>query len=132
MKTICKYALTLMAVFALTVGLGFAKSGDKSGSKSASIDITSPTSTPDGVLQPGTYKFTLFNDPAAPQVAFYKGNKLVCKCPVKLETLPAKADYTQLLVEKGTNGIRLLKTVSIGGWTEKVVFPEAPASGAGR
>jgi hypothetical protein len=132
MKATGKYVLTLMAVVALTAALGLAKSGEKTASKSASIDITAATATPDGLLQPGTYKMTLFGDPAAPQVAFYKGNKLVCKCPVKIETLPAKADYTQLLVEKGANGTRILKTVSIGGWTEKVVFSEASAAGAGR
>jgi len=132
MKTTLKHALMFAIVLALAAGLGLAKSGDQSEVKSANITVTSLTATPDGQLQPGTYKMTLLNaSTASPEVAFYKGKKLICKCPVKIETLPTKAPYTQLFVETA-NGTRQLRTVSIGGWTEKVIFSEATAAGSGR
>jgi len=119
-------------IVVLATSLGLAKSADKSASKSANIVITAVTATPDAQLQPGTYKLTLTNATTAPEVAFYKGKKLVCKCPVKIETLPTKAAATELFVETNPNGVRVLRTVSIGGWTEKVVFSEAAGPGAGR
>lgn len=132
MKATCKHMLMFAIVVALTTGLGLAKSANKSEEKSANITITTLTATPDGQLQPGTYKMTLLNaSTASPEVAFYKGKKLICKCPVKIETLPTKAPYTQLFVESNSSGTRLLRTVSIGGWTEKVVFSEATAPGSG-
>lgn len=132
MKRTCRYTLMFAVIVALASSLGLAKSADKSTTKSASITITAVTATPDSQLQPGTYKMTLMNATTAPEVAFYKGNKLVCKCPVKIETLPTKAAATQLFVETSPNGTRVLRTVSIGGWTEKVIFSEATGSGAGR
>jgi hypothetical protein len=126
MKATCKYVLMFAVVLTLAAGLGVAKSGDKS----TNIVITTTTLTPDGQLQPGTYRMTLLNGSTTPEVAFYQGGKLICKCPVKIETLPVKAAYTQLLVEPTSKG-RLLKTVTVGGWTEKVVFPEATTPGAG-
>jgi len=123
----------MFAVIAiLATSLGLAKSADKSTTKSANILITVVTATPDSQLQPGTYRMTLTNATTAPEVAFYKGKKLVCKCPVKIETLPTKAAATELFVETSPNGTRVLRTISIGGWTEKVVFSEATAPGAGR
>lgn len=133
MKATCRYMLMFAVVLGLTTGLGLAKSADKStAGKSANIVITSTTATPDGELQPGTYKMTLLNATGAPQVAFYQGKKLICKCPVKIEILPTKAAYTQLFVETVSKGTRMLRTVSIGGWAEKVIFSEATAPGAGR
>jgi len=132
MKITSKHVLMFAIVLALATGLGLAKPTDKSQEKSANIIVTTLTATPDGQLQPGTYRMTLLNaSTASPEVAFYKGKKLICKCPVKIETLPTKAPYTQLFVETN-NGTRLLRTVSIGGWTEKVVFSEATAPGSGR
>ena len=132
MKRIVK-CLMFVAVMGLATGLAVAKSADKAANKSTNILITTATATPDGMLQPGTYKMTLFNEAGMPQVAFYKGNKLICKCPVTIENLPTKAESTQLLVESGDNGMRVLKTIAVGGWTEKVIFPEAPApAGSGR
>jgi hypothetical protein len=132
MKASYKYMLMFAITLGLAASLGLAKSPDKSATKSADIVITTATATPDGQLQPGTYKMTLLNELTAPEVAFYKGNKLICKCPVKIQTLPAKASATALLVETGPNGTRILKTVSIGGWTEKVIFSQAGAPGTGR
>jgi hypothetical protein len=132
MKTTLKHVLMAAIVLALATGLGLAKSADQSQVKSANITVTTLTATPDGQLQPGTYRMELLNaSTASPEAAFYKGKKLICKCPVKVETLPTKAPYTQLLVEV-SNGTRVLRTVSIGGWTEKVVFSEATAPGSGR
>jgi len=132
MKRTCRCMLMFAVIAVLATSLGLAKSADKSVSKSANIVITAVTATPDSQLQPGTYKMTLINATTAPEVAFYQGKKLVCKCPVKIETLPTKAATTELFVETGPNGARVLRTVSIGGWTEKVVFSEATGSGAGR
>jgi hypothetical protein len=132
MKRTCRYTLMFAVIVVLATSLGLAKSADKSTSKSANIVITAVTATPDSQLQPGTYKMTLMNAATAPEVAFYKGNKLVCKCPVKIETLPTKAASTELFVETSANGTRVLRTISIGGWTEKVVFSEASGPGAGR
>lgn len=129
MKATFKYVLMFAAVVALATGLGMAKPSDKS----ANIIITSVTVTPDGgQLQPGTYKMTLLNESTAPEVAFYKGNKLVCKCPVKVENMPTKAPYAQMLVETADDGTRMLKTINVGGWTQKVVFSQAAAPGAAR
>lgn len=132
MKRTCRYTLMIAVIVALAASLGLAKSADQSTSKSANIVITAVTATPDAQLQPGTYKMTLMNAATKPEVAFYQGKKLVCKCPVKIETLPTKASATELFVETSPNGTRVLKTVSIGGWTEKVVFSEATGPGAGR
>ncbi len=128
----CRYLLMLTVVLGLATAFGLAKSPDQSAGKSANITITATTATPDGQLQPGVYKMTLLNAATAPEVAFYKGNKLICKCPVKLETLPNRAAYTEMFVETGSNGTRILKTVSVGGWTQKVIFSEAAAPGSGR
>lgn len=132
MKRTCRYTLMFAVIVALASGLGLAKSADKSTSKSASIIITAVTATPDAELQPGTYRMTLLNATTAPEVEFYQGNKLVCKCPVKIETLPQRAEATALFVETSANGTRVLRTISIGGWTEKVIFSEATGTGAGR
>ena len=132
MKQTCRYTLMFAVIAILATSLGLAKSADKSTTKSANILITVVTATPDSQLQPGTYRMTLTNATTAPEVAFYKGKKLVCKCPVKIETLPTKAAATELFVETSPNGTRVLRTISIGGWTEKVVFSEATAPGAGR
>jgi hypothetical protein len=133
MKATCKHVFMFAIVLALATGLGLAKSDNKSDQKSANITITTLTATPDGQLQPGTYRMELLNaSTATPEVAFYQGKKLICKCPVKIETLPTKAAYTQLFVETNATGTRLLRTVSIGGWSEKVIFSEATAPGSGR
>lgn len=132
MRRTCRYTLMLAVVVVLASSLGLAKSADKSTTKSANIMITAVTATPDAELQPGTYTMKLLNATTAPEVEFYQGKKLVCKCPVKIETLPQKAVSTELFVETNTQGTRVLKTVSIGGWTEKVIFSEASGPGAGR
>lgn len=132
MKPTCRYMLMFAVILSLAAGLGLAKSPGQSNSKSANITITTATATPDAQLKPGTYKMTLTNAATAPEVAFYQGKKLVCKCPVKIETLPTKAASTQLFVETSPNGTRVLRTISVGGWTEKVIFSEASGPGAGR
>ncbi|HEV3279109.1 MAG TPA: hypothetical protein VG860_20125 [Terriglobia bacterium] len=129
MKAACKYVLMFAVAIVVATGLGMAKPSEKS----ADITITAVTVTPDGgQLQPGMYKMTLLNASTAPEVAFYKGKKLICKCPVRVENLPTKAGYTEMLVETATDGTRMLKTLSVGGWTEKVIFAQTGGAGAGR
>ncbi|HEV2426064.1 MAG TPA: hypothetical protein VGZ29_14635 [Terriglobia bacterium] len=132
MKRTCRFTLMFAVIVVLATSLGLAKSADESTSKSANIIITAATATPDAELKPGTYRMTLLNAATAPEVEFYQGRKLVCKCPVKIETLPRKSRATEMFVETGSTGTRVLKTISIGGWTEKVIFSEASGPGAGR
>ena len=123
MKSLIKYGIMFGTVLALAAGLGWAKSNNKAGNKTATVSLSVATTMPDGkVLQPGTYKVTVLTEQAAPQVEIYQNGKLVCKCPVTLEDLAGKAQYTRMEYTIGENGAHVLNGLAIGGWTQKVVF----------
>ena len=125
MKSRIFLAVTLLA---LSAGLAVAK---PNANKRVGVTITQVTNMPDGgQLKPGSYQMELLNDASAPQVAFYQNNKLVCKCPVKLENASSKIQYTKMLYDLG-GGTRVLKSLSVAGWTQVVVFSGSAGSGSG-
>ncbi|HUI44198.1 MAG TPA: hypothetical protein VL523_19705 [Terriglobia bacterium] len=132
MKALWKYGLMLGVVLALATSLGWTKANDNSAAnKTATVNISVVTTMPDGaLLQPGTYKMTFFADQKAPEVAFYKNGKLICKCPVKIESMP-KPDYTRLEYTTGENDTHTLTGLAIGGWEQKLVFGKGDAENAG-
>jgi hypothetical protein len=128
MKITSKHMLLAALTLTLTVGLALAK---PKGNKSVNVTFLAATTMPDGVqLQPGEYRMTLLNDSSTPQVEFYRHGKLMCRCPVKVENKPTKADATQVILDVSESGVHTLHSVVIGGSTQLVVFSAASAPGA--
>lgn len=124
------YKHVLIAALTLTLTAGFALAKPKA-NKTVDVTLIAATTMPDGVqLQPGDYRMTVLNDSSAPQVEFYRNGKLVCKCPVKIETAASKAPATQLLIDVTDSGAHLLRSVTVGGSTQLVVFSTATTPGA--
>jgi hypothetical protein len=129
MKATCRCTLMLTLVLVLTAGLALAK---PNGNKRVSVTLTTVTVMPDGAqLQPGNYRMELLNDSSTPQVAFYQNNKLVCKCPVKVQNAPSKIPFTKLLYDIGADGSHILNTLEVGGWNQVLVFSGHGPSGTG-
>jgi hypothetical protein len=129
MKTMYKRVLIAVIAQILTTGLALAKPKTN---KAVDVTLTAVTTMPDGAqLQPGDYRMTLLSDSSAPQVAFCRQGKLVCKCPVKLENNSAKAAVTQLLFGVTASGAHVLQTVTVKGWTQLLIFSTPAAPGAG-
>lgn len=123
MKTMWKYGIMLGVALALATSLGWGASKNLT----ANVTLSVATTMPDGaVLQPGTYKMTLLSDQQEPKVEFYKNGKLICKCPVKLEALELKPDYTRLEYTSDANEAHFLNSVAVDGWTQKVIFGNPP------
>ena len=119
--------LATVMLLALSAGLALAKPNT---TKRATVTLATVTLMPDGAqLQPGDYRLELLNDSSAPQVAFYRDGKLVCKCPVKLENAPRKIAFTKAFYNVGSQGTHTLTTLEIGGWNQVLVFSGQPASG---
>lgn len=129
MKALCKYGFALGVLLVLAGTLGWAAAKEKA----ADVDFAFLTTLPEGKqLQAGPYRVTLLNETTSPEVAFYKGHKLVCKCPVKLEDVGGTISQTELRYEKAADNNQLLKSIMIKGWTQKIVFPSPAAAGSGR
>ena len=125
---VTRRAVLALTLLALSAGLCLA--GKPNASKRTTVTLTTVTIMPDGAqLQPGDYRMELLNDSAAPQVAFYKHNKLLCKCPVKLESAANKPEFTQALYDIRGNGTRVLRSLSVAGWSEILVFSGPGAAG---
>ena len=130
MKALWRFGIVIAAVLALA-SLGWAKPKGESGVKTATVTLSVATTMPDGaVLEPGTYKVKVFNEQNAQHVEIYKEGKLVCKCPITLENLEAKADYTKLEYNTGENDTHILTGLAIGGWNQKIVFSKEEKTGA--
>jgi hypothetical protein len=131
MKALSKFAFVIAAVLALS-SFAWAKSNDQSTNKTATVTLSVATTMPDGVvLQPGTYKVTVLNDQTAPRVEIFRNGKLVCKCPITLENLEAKTDYTRLEYNTGANDTHFLTGMAIGGWAQKIVFAKTDSENVG-
>jgi hypothetical protein len=118
MKITSKGTLALAVILLFTAGLALSKTNIKS----VGVTLTAVTVMPDGTqLQPGTYRMELLSDSSSAQVAFYKNDKLVCKCPVKLESAMEKVPANRMLFEVG-NGTHVLRTLEIPGWSQMLVF----------
>jgi hypothetical protein len=124
------YKRVLIATLTMTLSVGFALAKPKA-NKTVNVTLVAVTTMPDGAqLEPGDYRIAVFDDPAAPQVEVYRHGKLVCKCPVKIENAPAKAETTQLIFDVPKSGAHILKTVAIGGSTQRLIFSASSAPGA--
>lgn len=120
--------LLVVTLLALSASFCIAK---PNANKRVGVTITQATTMPDGgQLKPGTYQMELLNDASAPQVAFYQNNKLVCKCPVKLENATSKIPFTKMLYDLAS-GTRVLKSLEVQGWTQVVVFAGSAGAGSG-
>ena len=128
MKITYKHVLIAAVTLTLSAGLALAK---PKANKTVSVTLVAATTMPDGVqLQPGDYRMAVLSDSSAPQVEFYRAGKLVCRCPVKIENAPTKAQTTQLLLDVTDSGAHVLHSVAIGGSTQVVVFSTASTPGA--
>jgi hypothetical protein len=128
MKMTYKGLLMAALTLALTTGLALAKTKI---SRTVDVMLVAATTMPDGAqLQPGDYRMAVLSDSSAPQVAFYRNGKLVCKCPVKIENTPTKAEATQLFFDVPGSDIHVLKSVAVEGSTQLLVFSTAGAPGA--
>ncbi|HXJ94976.1 MAG TPA: hypothetical protein VMT20_19215 [Terriglobia bacterium] len=128
MKITYKHVLMAALTLALTAGLASAKSN---ANKTVNVTLAFATTMPDGTqLQPGDYRMAVLNDAAAPKVEFYRNGKLMCRCPVKIENAPTKAQTTQLMLDVTESGDHVLNSVAIGGSTQLVVFSTSGTPGA--
>ena len=118
MKIVCRIAILLSFVSLLGASLALAKPKEQS----AEIRIAFVTKLTDAELQPGTYKVVLMNEAQNPQIAFYRGNKLVCKCPVKLEDAGKKIPQTKVQYVGGPGNTHMISSIAIGGWTQTMVL----------
>ena len=124
------YKHVLLAALTLTLIAGLAPAKSKA-NKSVNVTLAFTTTMPDGAqLQPGDYRMTVLNDSTAPRVEFYRNGKLVCRCPVKIENKPTKADVTQLILDVTDSGAHVLNSAVIAGSTQLVVFSTGSAPGA--
>lgn len=116
------YKRAALAAMALTLMTGLALAKPKT-MKTVDVTFVAATIMPDGVqLEPGAYRMTVLNDSSAPQVEFYRKGKLVCRCPVKIEDTPAKAETTRLYFEINAAGTHVLSSAEIEGSTQLVLF----------
>ena len=120
MTTTYKRAVVAAVALTLTTGLALAKPKTI---KTVDVTLVATTIMPDGAqLQPGAYQMAVLNDSSAPQVEFYLKGKLVCRCPVKIEETPTKAETTRLYFEVNGTGTHVLSSAEIEGSTELVLF----------
>jgi hypothetical protein len=109
--------VSVVALLAASVTLG------KTKEQSAPVSLAFAVTLADGTqLQPGSYKVTLLSETGSPHIVFYKGGKLVCKCPVKLEDAGTKIPFTQISYDQGADKTRRITTMEIAGWTQKVIL----------
>lgn len=119
MKATCKLAILVGIFLLLTGSLTFARSKEKS----AQVNLAFTTTLADGTtLPPGDYKVTLLNPAGAAQIVFYKGAKLLCKCPVKVEDAGTKISTTRIFYQASADNTHRITAMEIGGWTEKVTL----------
>jgi hypothetical protein len=102
-----------------------------SAGRSADVDFTQTVKVPNGpTLQPGTYKVALLNDSSAPEVAFYRNDKLVGQAPVKLIDQGQKIRQTEVYTQIQDDHSQVITEMDFSGWTEKVVFGGSDAGAA--
>jgi len=65
---------------------------------------------------------TLLSETSSPHIVFYKGGKLVCKCPVKLEDVGTKIPFTKISYDEGAGKTHRITTMQIAGWTQRVIL----------
>ncbi len=112
------------AVLLLTLGLAVAKT------KNVNIDQRSKLAS-GTILEAGTYKVEILEQTSKPEAAFYRGNKLVARAPVKLEAQPKKAPYTMIYFVNSENPPKITG-IKLKGSSEMIVFSgkvEATPSG---
>ena len=79
-------------------------------------------------LKPGQYKIMLNDNNKAPEIAFYKGRKLVGQAPVKLVAEQKKTDQTAVYYSAPHNNVRKVTEIDMNGWNHKLMFPSATGS----
>lgn len=79
-------------------------------------------------LKPGNYKIMVNDNMKTPEIAFYKGRKLVGQAPVKLVAEQKKADQTAVYYSAPHNNIREVTEIDLNGWNQKLMFPGAKSS----
>jgi len=95
----------------------------KTKEQSAPISLAFAVTLADGTqLQPGSYKVTLLSETSSPHIVFYKGGKLICKCPVKLEDVRTKIPFTQISYDQSADKTHRITTMQIAGWTQTVIL----------
>ena len=109
--------LSIVALLAATVTLA------KTKEQSAPVSLAFAVTLADGTqLQPGSYKVTLLSETSSPHIVFYKGGKLICKCPVKLEDAGTKIPFTQISYNQDADKTRRITMMEVAGWTQKVIL----------
>jgi hypothetical protein len=118
MKVTRKVAL-LVSIIALIVSVMLGKTKEQTAPVSLAFAVTLADGTQ---LQPGPYKVSLLSETSSPQIVFYKGGKLVCKCPVKLEDMGTKIPFTQIFYDQAADQTHRITVMQIAGWTQKVIL----------
>ena len=114
-----KLALLVSIVALLTASVTLGKTKKQTVPVSLAFAVTLADGTQ---LQPGAYKVTLLSETSSPHIVFYKGGKLVCKCPVKLEDAGTKIPFTQISYNQDADKTRRITKMEIAGWTQKVIL----------
>ena len=128
-----KPILTTVAFVLFTTSMAFAgfPGLHNSSRRSAEVTFTQITKVPNGpTLQPGTYKVALLNDSSAPEVGFYRNDKLVGQAPIKLVDQGQKIRQTEVYSDVQDDHSQVITEMDFSGWTEKVVFGGSDAGTA--
>src|SRR6516162_6946487 len=114
-----KVLLLVSIIVLITACVTLGKTKDQTAPVSIAFAVTLADGTQ---LQPGSYKVTLLSETSSPHIVFYKGGKLVCKCPVKLEDAGTKIPFTQISYNQDADKTRRITKMEIAGWTQKVIL----------
>lgn len=107
----------------------FSRSADKA-QKSATLEIPASTQVPNGpTLAPGTYKVKVLGESGTPQVAFYKGSKLVGQVTGSLVDQGHKSSETAAHFNNA-NGNQVLTQIDVNGWSKSIEFGSTAGAGA--
>lgn len=114
-------------IISLAVAAGIASARSHSAQKSATVEVTQVTQVPNGpTLQPGSYKVTVPEDSATPQVGFYQNGKLVGQAPAQVVDQNEKRPVTGVYLNTAGDSA-VVTEIDIAGWTKKVEFGQAAA-----
>jgi hypothetical protein len=114
-----KVLLLVSIIVLITACVTLGKTKDQTAPVSIAFAVTLADGTQ---LQPGSYKVTLLSETSSPHIVFYKGGKLVCKCPVKLEDVGTKIPFTKISYDEGAGKTHRITTMQIAGWTQRVIL----------